>query len=111
MAARTDLGPGESPQVRSRAVALAMAGILGALVLIAFGLQLLFPKDIRGNVIVRHDFPAPQVISGEEAQRRALEEKQRAALAGADGRLPIEAAMVRIAAKGTHAFDPIGGGP
>jgi hypothetical protein len=107
----SDLGLGETPYVRTRRVIAIAAGILALLVLIAFGFQALFPHRIGQTYTVEHGFPAPAVITNERAQRLALEAKQKHDLDGADGRMPIAAAMKAIAAKGAHAFDPIDGAP
>lgn len=102
-----ELGPPESPQVRAWIIATIVAGILIALILIAFGFQPIFSDRIAQAKSPAHPFPPPAVISGERAQRLALENKQRRDLAGAHGRIPIEAAMRAVAAKGNHAFDPV----
>jgi hypothetical protein len=101
------LGKGESLQVRAPLVAGVMLGILVLLVGVAFGLMLFFPNRIDVRFVPRSAFPAPTVIPDERAQRLALEARQRRALNGADGRLPIEQAMREIAARGGHAFDPV----
>jgi hypothetical protein len=106
-----ELGRGESPDVRTRAVVLIVAGIMLLLAIIAFGFQAIFHDRIRQTFAVRHTFPAPAVIPDERAERLALEAKQKQDLNGAHGRMPIDAAMKAIAAKGSHAFDPIGSGP
>jgi hypothetical protein len=46
MAAEHDIGSGESPSVKTRVVVLVTAGILAALVAIAFGLELFFRDRI-----------------------------------------------------------------
>jgi hypothetical protein len=101
------LGKGESLQVRAPLVASAMLGILVLLVAVAFGLMLFFPNRIGVRFVPHSAFPAPAVVPDERAQRLALEARQRRALNGADGRLPIEQAMREIAARGAHAFDPV----
>jgi hypothetical protein len=106
-----DAGRAESPQVRTWRVTAIVAGILVILVAIAFGFQLLFADRIGRTGVVAHGFPAPAVIPDEGAQRRALEARQRQALDGGGGRLPIDAAMKAIAGRGQHAFDPIGAAP
>ena len=100
-------GKGESLQVRSRAVAGTMVGILILLAAIAFGLALFFPNRIGVRIVPRHPFPTPAVIPNERAERLGLEAHQRRELAGAGGRLPIDRAMQQIAGRGTHAFDPV----
>jgi hypothetical protein len=107
MAADTDIGRGESPQVGTRAVVLIVAGIFAALVLVAFGLELVFHDRIGITSVASHSFPAPAVIPGEKAQRLEIEARQRRLLDGGDGRMPIAAAMAAIAAKGERAFDPV----
>ncbi|HEY2034199.1 MAG TPA: hypothetical protein VGH02_10990 [Rhizomicrobium sp.] len=106
-----DLGRGESPNVGTRRVVLIIGGIMAVLVLVAFGFQAIFRDRIGQTYAVRHPFPTPAVIPDERAERLALEAQQKKDLAGAHDRLPIDAAMKAIAAKGDHAFDPIGGGP
>ena len=106
-----ELGPPESPQVRAWIIAAIVAGILIVLILIAFGFQPIFGNRIAQAKSPAHPFPPPAVISEERAQRLALENKQRRDLAGAHSRMPIEAAMRAIAAKSSHAFDPIGAAP
>jgi len=106
-----DLGRGESPNVGTRAVVAIIAGILVVLVVVAFGFQTIFRDRIGQTHAERHPFPAPAVIPNERAERLALEAKQKKDLAGAHGRMPIDAAMKAIAAKGDHAFDPLGGEP
>jgi hypothetical protein len=108
---KIDLGPYESPQVRAWVVAAIVAGILTVLILIAFGFQPIFGDRINPARLAPHPFPPPAVISDERAQRLALENKQRHDLAGANGHMPIGNAMRAIAAKGNHAFDPIGAAP
>jgi hypothetical protein len=102
-----DLGRGESPAISTRAVVLTTIGILVVLMAIAFGFQPIFRDRIGMTDVQQRPLPAPGVIPDERAQREALEARQRAALAGAGGRLPIEAAMRAIADKGDHAFDPV----
>lgn len=106
-----ELGRGESPNVRTRRVVFIVAGIMAVLVLVAFGFQALFHDRIGQTYALRHPFPAPAVIPNERAERLALEARQRKDLAGAHGRMPIGKAMTTIAAKGTDAFDPLGGQP
>lgn len=101
----------EPPHVAARTITVAMALILSALVTIAFGLQLIFVNRIGQTHTTQTAFPEPAVIPNERAERLALEARQRRELAGANGRIPIAAAMHAIAAKGTHAFDPVGGKP
>lgn len=88
-----------------------VAGIMIILALIAFGFQPLFRDRIGQTFVVRHGFPGPAVIPNERAERERLDAEQRRDLNGAHGRMPIESAMKTIAAKGAHAFDPVGGGP
>lgn len=101
----------ESPEVRTRAVLAIVAGVLAALVAIAFGFQLLFPDRIGKAFAVRNLFPAPEVIPNERAERLALEARQRRELEGADGHMKVEDAMAAIARRGNRAFDPVGGTP
>ena len=106
-----ELDPPESAQVRAKVVAAIVGGILVVLIIIAFGFQPIFSNRIAQAKPATHPFPSPAVIFGERAQRLALESMQRRDLAGAHDRMPINAAMRAIAAKGAHAFDPIGGAP
>jgi hypothetical protein len=106
-----DPGAGESPQVRTGRVTAVVCGILVVLALIAFGFQGFFAERIGRTATVSHGFPAPAVIPDERAERQALEAGQRRDLEGAGGRLPVDAAMKAIAAKGDHAFDPLGAAP
>jgi hypothetical protein len=108
MTADQDLGRGESPAVKTRIVVLVASGILVALVTIAFGLELFFHDRVGMTFVAHRALPAPGVIPDERAQRLALESKQRNELNGAGGRMPIEAAISAIVARGPHAFDPIG---
>jgi hypothetical protein len=108
MATDDGIGRGEPPAVGTRAVVLATVGVLAVLVAIAFGFGPIFRDRIGMTYVDEHSLPAPGVIPNERAEREALEAGQRKALDGAGGRLPIEAAMRAIAAKGEHAFDPVG---
>lgn len=103
-----DLGRGESPAISTRVVVLATIGILVVLAAIAFGFEPIFRDRVGMTAVEQHPLPGPGVVADERAQRQALEARQRAALDGAGGRLPIEAAMRAIADKGEHAFDPLG---
>jgi hypothetical protein len=107
MVADQDLDRGESPSVKTRVIVLVTVGILAALVAIAFGLELFFRDRVGMTFVDWHAFPAPGVIPDERAQRIALEAKQYKELNGAGGRMPIEAAINAIVARGPHAFDPI----
>jgi hypothetical protein len=106
-----ELGRGEPPVVATRAVLVIVAGILVVLMSIAFGFQAIFRDRIGQTYTVHHPFPAPAVIPDERAERIALDAKQKKDLSGAHGRMPIDAAMKTVAAKGNRAFDPVGGGP
>lgn len=106
-----DLGRGESPQVNTRRVLIIVAGIIAFIVIVAFGFQLIFASRVGQTFTVQHTFPAPGVIPNERQERLALEARQKRDLAGAHGRMPIGQAMKTIAAKGPHAFDPVGGQP
>jgi len=106
-----DLGRGESPDVNTRRVLVIVAGIIAFIVVVAFGFELIFQDRIGQTFTVQHPFPAPAVTSAERTQRIALEAEQKHDLAGAHGRMAIDAAMKAIAAKGPHAFDPVGGRP
>ncbi len=106
-----DLGRGESPDVNTRRVLIIVAGIIAFIIIVAFGFELIFRDRIGQTFTVQHTFPAPGVIPNERQERLALEAQQTRDLAGAHGRMPISAAMGALAAKGPHAFDPIGGQP
>jgi hypothetical protein len=106
-----ELGRGESPGVRTRVVVSIVVGILVVLIAVAAGFQLVFRDRVGQTYAVRHPFPAPAVVPDERAERLALQAKQRHDLNGAHGRLPIDAAMKAIAAKGDRAFDPVGRAP
>lgn len=101
----------EAPHVSTYRVVAIVVGILVLLSLIAFGFQPLFRDRLHQTFTVHRGFPAPAVIAGERAQRLALERSQRRDLKGGHGRMPIEAAMQAIAAKGPHAFDAVGQNP
>jgi hypothetical protein len=107
MPADKRLGKGESLQVRAPIVALTMGGLLVLLVTVAFGLTLFFHDRIGSRFVLRHAFPAPAVIPDEGARRIASEARQRHLLEGAGGRMPIDRATQEIAARGSHAFDPV----
>ena len=107
----TDLGNGESPQVSTRSVVAIVAGIMVILLAIALGFQPMFRDRIGQTFVVRHGFPGPAVIPNERAERERLDAEQLRDLNGAHGRMPINQAMKAIAAKGAHAFDPIGSEP
>lgn len=111
MAAKRDIGPnigkGESLQVRVRAVVGITVGLLALLVVVAFGFTLIFSNRIGVRFVPHSAFPAPAVIAQERSQRLAIEGRQRRALAGAGGRLPIDEAMKRIVTRGGRAFDPV----
>jgi hypothetical protein len=106
-----DFGRGESPQVNTRRVLIIVAGILAFTIVVAFGFQLIFPARIGQTFTVQHGFPTPGVIPNERQERLALEARQKRDLAGARRRIPVTAAMKTIAAKGPHAFDPVGAQP
>jgi hypothetical protein len=110
MVREEDIGPGESPQVDTRAILKIIAVLVAALVLISFGLELFFQDRIGRTYTVSHAFPPPGVIPNEREQRRALDARQRRELNGEGGHMPIGAAMKAVSAKGPHAFDPVGGG-
>jgi hypothetical protein len=108
---RENLGRGESPQVDARKIMILLASLFGSLVVIAFGLMLIFPDRIGMTFVDSHPFPAPSVAPDEGRERRQLEMEQKVVLAGVRGHQPIEAAMAAIIARGAHAFDPIGTRP
>lgn len=97
----------ESPRVRATIVIAVMAGLLGLLTAVALGFTLLFPNRIGVSFVPHSTFPQPGVSTGERTQRLSLEARQRRSLAGERGRMPIEQAMRIIAARGSHAFDPL----
>lgn len=88
-----------------------VAGIIVVLLAIAFGFQPIFRDRIGQTFVARRAFPGPAVIPDERAERERLDAAQTGDLNGAHGRMPIDAAMKAVAAKGAHAFDPVGGGP
>src|ERR1700749_521434 len=100
-----DLGRGETPAVNARSVIATMAAAIALLVLSAVGLAFFFSDRIGMTFVERQPFPAPGVSASERSTRAVIERKGLAALAGAVGRMPIDAAMQRIAARGAHAFD------
>ena len=102
-----DIGKGESLQVRVPVVIGAMAGLLILMTAVAFGFLLLFPNRISVRFVPHSAFPQPAVIAQERSQRLAVEGRQRRALEGAGGRMPIDQAMRQIAARGATAFDPV----
>ncbi|HEY1504958.1 MAG TPA: hypothetical protein VGF92_11705 [Stellaceae bacterium] len=106
-----DLGRGEPPAVNARSVVATMAAALMLLVLSAVGLALFFSDRIGMTFVDRQPFPAPGVSASERTTRALLERKEAAALAGADGRMPIDTAMQKIVARGAHAFDPVASAP
>jgi hypothetical protein len=86
--------------------------MVAALLMIAFGLEWIVPQRIgNGHPPVRRAFTSPAVIPDEKAERISLEQKQKALLNGAEGRMPIAEAMKAVAAKGSHAFDPVESAP
>ena len=105
--AETRLGKGESPQIHTRTVVGMMLGLLAMVIVVAFGLALFFPNRIGIRFVPRNSFPAPAVVPDERAERIDLELRQRRALNGAGGRLPITRAMQAVASRGSHAFDPV----
>lgn len=105
---REDIGKGESLAVSARTIAILLAAGLAMLAAAGFGLTLFFADRIGEDHAVGHSFPSPAVIPDELAVRLRLEARQRRDLAGAHGRMPIEQAMRTIAARGDHAFDPVG---
>jgi|SRR6185312_5882980 len=109
MAAEPDIGigEGESLQVRVPVIVGAALALLGMATIVAFGFLLLFPNRIGVRFVPHRAFPAPSVVSYERSQRLVLEAQQRRALAGAGGRMPIDEAMGKIAARGARAFDPV----
>lgn len=99
-----------SPAVGTRAVIAVTIVILVVLLAVAFGFQLIFHDRIGMTRVEQQPLPMPGVVPDERAEREALEARQREQLAGAGGRMPIDAAMRAIATKGEHAFDPVGAG-
>jgi hypothetical protein len=91
-------------------VAVALAAILAVLALLSIGLVVVFPDRVGITAVHGRSFPGPGVTPTQREERLQLEARQRRLLAGGDGRLPIEAAMDRIAARGERAFDPVGDG-
>jgi hypothetical protein len=106
--AERDIGKGESLQVRVPPVVGTVAGLLVFVIAVAFGFMLLFPNRIGVRFVPHSAFPAPAVMTRERSQRLAIEARQRRALAGGGGRMPIDQAMRQIAQRGDRAFDPVG---
>jgi hypothetical protein len=101
----------EAPEVRTvRVLAVAGATLL-FLIAVAFGFELIFKDRIGQTATTQSSFPLPGVVPNEAAMRLELEAKQRAALGGAGGRIPIDQAMDAIVARGPRAFEPIEAGP
>jgi hypothetical protein len=98
----------ESPEVHVRRVLIVVAIIVVSLLAIAFGLALVFPDRIGISGASSRPFPPPGVTPDEVSDRLARDARQRADLAGANERMPIDKAMAAIVAKGPHAFDPVG---
>lgn len=107
MAAERGIGKGESLGVRAPIIVGAVLAIVAFLVIVAFGLALLAPHRIGVRFVSRHAFPAPAVIPHERDLRLAIEARQRRALEGEGGRMPIGEAVRRIVARGDKAFDPV----
>jgi hypothetical protein len=101
----------EPPGVAARRVAVIMAVIIGLLIAVAFGFTLIFHDRLGTAHVTVPSFPAPGVRPDEGLERQQLEARQQHRLSGADGGMPIDDAMRAIVAKGTHAFDPVGGPP
>ncbi len=100
--ARTPEGAG----VHTRTVALAAGGLFAIVALAAGAVWLLYPSVRAEPVPAVETFPAPGLEIQPVAAYAAYLAAQRARLAGADGRLPIERAMARVAARGPDAFGP-----
>lgn len=107
MARERSIGSGENLQIHARSVAIVLAAILAALAVVGFGLAVFFPERIGVSHVLAQRFPAPAVIADEHLRRLQLEARQRRALNGGDGRMPIDQAMQAIVARGDHAFDPV----
>ena len=101
----------EAPGVATRRAVVLVAVIISLLIAIAFGFEFIFRSRLGMAYVAVPHFPEPGVRLDESAQRQALETQQRRRLSGVDGGMPIDDAMRAIAAKGQHAFDPIGGPP
>src|ERR1700744_1382109 len=106
-----DLGRGEPPSVNARSVIVMTVAAIALLVLSTIGLAFFFSDRIGMTFVDRQPFPAPGVSASERTTRALLERKEAAALAGADGRMPIDTAMQKIVARGAHAFDPVASAP
>ena len=92
----------ETPGVATKRVEGAMLVILGLLIAVSFGLQLFFQDRVGKTHVTPASFPEPAIMATQRAERMALEARQRRELAGGSGRMPIDAAMRAIAAKGPH---------
>ena len=104
----------ESPGVENRVVALSVAGIFSAVPVAAVAVWLLYPSVHSEPIPAVDPFPAPSLEIHPVASYAAYLTAQRARLAGADGRIPIEEAMTRVAVRGADAYGPVippGGAP
>jgi hypothetical protein len=99
-------GPGENPQVATRAIVWIMLATAGSLILFVAILAILFPDRLTSGLVPPHPFPQPQVNGRQRQERIQLQNEQNQALedkpAPADG---IADAMDSIAGRGAAAYD------
>ena len=101
----------ERSEVRTSRIVAVAGGTLIILIAVAFGFQVVFKTRINQTYTVQKAFPLPGVVPNETELRLALEAKQRAALEGAGGRMPIDQAIDAIVARGADAYDPLEAAP
>ena len=97
----------EDPGVPTGIVVTALAVSFATVAAVALAVWAIYP-DARHDQMPRVDaVPEPGLEIEPVARFAAYQAEQRARLAGADGRLPIDAAMAQIAARGADAFAPL----
>ena len=97
----------EDPGVPTWIVVTALAVSFTTVAAVALTVWALYP-DARHDQMSRVDaVPEPGLEIEPVARFAAYQADQRAQLAGASGRLPIDAAMAQIAARGADAFAPL----
>jgi hypothetical protein len=107
----------ENPSVATRIILVATMGFLGFVGLAMAGLLFYLQSEEPGALAPtsRTPFPAPSLQSSPRGDLQAFVEQQRTAMSsyawvdrGAGiARIPIDVAMSRIVAKGSHAYDPL----
>jgi hypothetical protein len=108
----------QPPDVAANVIMIAVAGFLGLLVLTMIGAYFFLKAGAPGALKpkVEHTFPEPVLQKSPQADLKRLESEQRMALSAyawvdrSQGlvRIPVEEAMGIIAARGEHAYDPLG---